>query len=102
MAWLRSDCDRPKVYPYARRLSATVNAPNTARPPGICEIPICTRWSAPAKVTSSPWKWTEPPLGAATPEMARRSVVLPAPLVPSSATISPSATEKETLKRTCT
>ena len=40
----------------------------------------------------SPSKRISPPAGASRPEMVRRVVVLPAPFVPTSATISAAAT----------
>ena len=43
---------------------------------------------------SSPSKRTVPALAGCTPEIVRSSVVLPAPLAPTSATSSPSATRE--------
>ncbi len=47
-------------------------------------------------VTISPMKPTSPSLGGTMPMMLLRVVVLPEPLGPRMATISPSATAKET------
>ena len=43
-------------------------------------------------VRSLPWKVIEPAAGRSRPEMVRRVVVLPAPLVPIRVTTSPSST----------
>ena len=55
-----------------------------------------------AWVMSRPSKMIAPWSASTTPEMALSSVDLPAPLVPSSATISPSSTSKSTSNSTCT
>jgi len=52
-------------------------------------------------VTVAPWNTTRPPTICASsaprkPEIARSVVVLPAPLVPSSATIEPGGTRSDT------
>ena len=58
--------------------------------------------SADSSVMSSPSNTTVPPLGPSSPQMPLSSVDLPAPLVPSRATISPRPTSKSTPKRICT
>lgn len=50
-------------------------------------------WAA-TVVRSVPLKVIDPDTGRSSPEMVRRVVVLPAPLVPMSETTSPSSTEK--------
>ena len=67
-------------------MSSTDIGPNTWRPSGTWQMPERTRWSALARVMSAPPKRMLPPLTGCTPEMARSSVVLPAPLAPTSAT----------------
>ena len=76
----------------ARKCSATVSVGNTAFPPGTCTIPSCAPVTGSAWVMSRPSKKMRPPTGSTTPAMARNSVDLPAPFVPSRATISPSCT----------
>ena len=51
---------------------------------------------------SLPSNTTAPKSASVTPEMARSSVDLPAPLVPNSARISPSATSRSMSNRTGT
>ncbi len=53
-------------------------------------------------VRSSPSSAIEPAVGATRPLIARSSVVLPAPLVPSTATVSPGATSRSSPNSTCT
>src|SRR3954447_12000829 len=64
------------------------------RPSGDWQIPPTTRRSARILVMSWPSKVIVPPATGRSPEMARIVVVLPAPLAPISATISPSATSR--------
>ena len=66
------------------------------RPSGTWVMPFCTMsWGAIDR--SEVWSSrTSPVLGASRPESARSVVVLPAPLLPSSVTISPSATLNDT------
>ena len=59
-------------------------------------MPSATIWWAGRPVMSRPARVTFPDDGRTRPEMARSVVVLPAPLLPISATTSPSATEKLT------
>jgi hypothetical protein len=51
---------------------------------------------------SVPSNTIAPPVGSTSPEIDLSSVDLPAPLVPSRATISPSPTSKSTSNSTCT
>ena len=51
-------------------------------------------------MTSSPLSRTRPLIGLMTPEATRKSVVLPAPFGPSSATTLASGTDKETSRST--
>ena len=50
-------------------------------------------WAA-TVVRSLPWKVIDPAAGRSSPEIVRRVVVLPAPLVPIRVTTSPSSTVK--------
>src|SRR3989442_7416813 len=72
------------------------------RPSGMCAMPARTRASGGSAVMSSPPNRTRPPRPGTTPEMARSSVVLPAPFEPMSATISPRRTSSDTDQRTWT
>ena len=80
----------------------TVSVGNTPLPPGMSEMPRWVVTSADRLVTSSPWKCTVPAFGRTRPQMPFNRVDLPAPFVPSSATISPGATSKSTSNRICT
>ena len=71
------------------------------RPSGTCATPSRTIFSVARPVTSlSPIRTR--PRGLSIPEMARSVVVLPAPLAPSSATVSPSPTLNDTSSSTFT
>ena len=85
-----------------RRFSSTERVGNTPLPPGISEIPWRAVMSADVLVMSSPLKVTVPAVGRTRPQMPFSNVDFPAPLVPRSATISPSMTSKSTPKRICT
>src|SRR5687768_11772338 len=74
------------------RFSCTVMPGNTPRPSGDCEIPRITRRSARSLVMSSPLNRIRPAATGRRPEIARMTVVLPAPFAPISATTSPSLT----------
>lgn len=66
-------------------------------PSGTRETPSSTiAWGDNSSILQ-PWNSTIPARGASMPEMALRSVVLPAPLAPIRATISASPTARETL-----
>ena len=69
------------------------------RPPGIWATPSDAIFTGEVPVTSRPSRRTFPPLGGVSPVMARSSVDLPAPLVPSTARTSPSSTSMLTSKR---
>ena len=77
-----------------RRFSSTVSRGKIRRPSGECARPSCTMSWAATVVRSLPWKVIEPAAGRSRPEMVRRVVVLPAPLVPIRVTTSPSSTSK--------
>jgi len=66
------------------------------RPSGACDKPSATIWCGGVDVMSLPANFTVPLLGRTRPEMARKVVVLPAPLAPMSATTWPSSTENDT------
>jgi len=62
------------------------------RPSGDWQMPSSTILEGSTKVMSWPSNMTWPRAGCIRPEMVRRVVVLPAPLDPISATISPLST----------
>ena len=66
------------------------------RPSGTCTSPSRTSWWGGTPVISLPAKEIAPLRGRTMPEMARRVVLLPAPLLPMRVTISPGSTESET------
>ncbi len=65
-------------------------------------MPIPARSAAGARERDFPLNRTSPFRGGTTPEMQRRVVVLPAPLLPSRVTISFSFTSSESENSTCT
>ena len=81
---------RRRVQPASRRFSPTVSEPNTPWPPGIWLMPSAAISLGGAWVMSRPSSTTAPRSASTTPLIAFSSVLLPAPLVPSRATISPS------------
>ena len=91
---------RRAVQAARRRFSSTVSEVKMLRPPSTVTRPAFTRSTGDRSVTSCPRYPIRPDLGRSRPEMARRMVVLPAPLVPSRATTSrwdtPSAISKRT------
>src|SRR5215208_1486295 len=86
---------RPRVYAPSRRFSSTDSSAKMPRPSGTCAMPARATASGPRRDTLRPSKTTSP-FVRTMPEIARSVVVLPAPLAPSSATISPSFTSSET------
>src|SRR5260370_31777335 len=78
-----------------RRLSSTDRAGKMPRPSGTSEMPRRATRSPRMRVMSRPSKLTFPDDGRSRPPTARSSVVLPAPLGPSRATISPASTCSE-------
>ena len=83
------------------RFSSTVNGANVPRPSGTWATPSLTICSVARLLTSLP-RIVTLPCGLTIPQIARRVVVLPAPLAPSSATVWPSSTLKETSSSTFT
>src|ERR1700694_3549526 len=81
-----------RVYAPMRRLSATVMRVKRRLPSGDWQMPSCTIRSGGSCVMSLPLKTTRPAAGCINPEIVRRVVVLPAPLDPIRATISPLST----------
>ena len=75
-----------------RRFSSTVSPVATASPPTIWCSPIPTRQVGGVRVTSRPRKPMRPAQTGSRPDTARRVVVLPAPLAPSSTATCPSST----------
>ena len=84
------------------RLSFTDMKGNTRRPSGTMAMPRRTIWSGERPSMRSPSKWISPLDGRFNPVMARSVVVLPAPLAPISATISPLSTVMVTPFSACT
>ncbi len=89
-------------HPARRRFSATVSFENTPWPPGTITMPRAATSCGGAYVASRPSNTIAPASAGTTPAIAFSSVDLPAPLVPSSATISPSSISKFTPNSTCT
>ena len=75
------------------KFSITVSPPKMPRPSGTWERPRWRMRSGVIPHTSRPSRMTEPSKGS-MPEIARRVVVLPAPLAPTRARISPCCTWK--------
>ena len=65
------------------------------------EMPRRQRAGAASAVTSSPRKSTRPAVGASSPEIRWKSVVLPAPFGPMTARSSPGSTAKLTPSTAC-
>jgi hypothetical protein len=65
------------------------------RPSGTCTTPRSTMSQGLCLVMSSPRAWMVPALGRTTPDTADSVEVLPAPLLPRTATISPSPTRSD-------
>ena len=74
----------------------------TPRPPGTWMTPFWAIMCAPMPLMSVPSWLMLPRLGATRPEIARRTVDFPAPLVPSSAIVSPRRSSRLTPKSTWT
>src|SRR5262245_58661760 len=77
------------------RFSATVRRLKSRRPSGTRARPSFTRSGGSRLPSGRPSKRISPARGATRPAMALRSVVLPAPFAPTSATISPGRTSSE-------
>ena len=86
----------------SRRFSSTERVGKTPRPPGMSDRPCRATASACSPVIASPSSQTAPPPTLTSPLAPFSRVDLPAPFVPSSATISPSCTSRSTPKRICT
>ena len=70
------------------------------RPSGACDRPSETRWCPGILVISAPSNRTRPRRAGRTPEIIFRVVVLPAPLAPMRATISPAVdAQRDPLER---
>ena len=69
---------------------------NTPRPSGACPMPAVTRLCPGIRLMSLPSKTIRPADSGRSPEIVFRVVVLPAPLAPIRATISPSSTASVT------
>jgi hypothetical protein len=80
----------------------TVRSGNTRRPSGTWAMPAATTRSGGSRSMRVPSKRISPDVSRARPEMARRVVVLPAPLAPMMVTMPPSGTSSETPLRAAT
>src|ERR1700730_4062665 len=93
-------------YAPSSRFSSTVRRGNRRRPSGTSTMPRSTMSSGarPARSCSTPSTTAvmRPALKGTMPMMHFMSVLLPLPLVPSSATVSPSLTPSEMPSSTCT
>src|SRR5262245_22681949 len=78
------------------RLSATDSAGKMRRPSGTWATPWATISCAGSPASEAPSKVSRPARAATRPEITRISVVLPAPLGPTTATASPAATRRST------
>ena len=78
------------------RFSATVRNGKTSRPSGTWLSPSLTMRSGSMPWIGLPSSSIVPFCGSSTPEMVLRMVVLPAPLAPSTVTISPCGTSRLT------
>ena len=87
--------------PATRRFSSTVRFGNRRRPSGTRAIPALTRRCAAVAVMSRPSNTIRPAAGRCAPAIARSSVDLPAPLAPTSASVSPSASSNDTSRTAC-
>ena len=84
------------------RFSFTVRVEKILRPSGACETPMKTISCAGIAFSDLPLMRISPSRGRSSPLTVRRVVLLPAPLAPISATISPGATESEMPFSACT
>ena len=78
------------------RFSSTVSSGKSSRPSGTCEIPRRAIVSQGSPSIRCPRKLTVPRAAGTSPEMHLSVVDFPAPLAPSSVTMEPSGTLKET------
>ena len=84
------------------RFSLTVRVEKILRPSGAWETPMKTISCAGMPWIDLPPMKTSPFRGRSSPLTVRKVVVLPAPLAPINATISPGATESEMPFSACT
>src|SRR5262245_7995176 len=78
------------------RWSRTVSVGKSWRPSGTCAMPRATIWAERSPSRRAPSNSIRPARTGKSPLIARRVVVLPAPLPPISATASPGRTSSET------
>ena len=83
---------RTRRYAPRSRFSYTVSGPKICRPSGTRTQPRPTTASAPRPAISWVPRRMEPDQGRTIPAIELRSVLFPAPLAPTMATISPSST----------
>src|SRR5215471_3623905 len=86
-------------YAPISRFSRTVICGKSRRPSGTWVIPPATMASELQPVISVPSSRTRPAVGGTMPQMALRSVDLPAPWLPTSVTMSPASTRRLTWRR---
>jgi len=84
-----------------RRFSNTVIFGKTSRPSGESVSPLLTSLFVTRPCISSPFRSILPERGCKSPMIVRKSVLLPAPLLPISATISPLAISRSTSQSAC-
>jgi hypothetical protein len=89
-------------YAPMSRLSRTLIAANRRRPSGTWAMPAESTACASAPASGAPPKAIEPERVSTSPEMARNSVVLPAPFEPIRQEISPRGTCRSMPQSTCT
>ena len=69
---------------------------NSRRFSGTCAMPSSITWCAGTSFSARPSMWIAPPATSISLEITRKSVVLPAPFGPITATASPPWTSSET------
>jgi hypothetical protein len=79
-----------------RRFSSTVSDEKSRRPSGTMVTPRATIFGDRMPPMGSPLKWIMPGAARIMPTTDFRSVLLPAPLAPITATAWPSSTDSET------
>ena len=83
------------------RFLATVSVGHSRRSSGTQPMPDWAIWYVGVATIGRPWKRMSPRRGRVRPRMERSTVVLPAPLAPSSASTSPVPTPRDTPNSAC-
>src|ERR1051325_4804035 len=81
------------------RLFSTESRGNSRRPSGTCAMPVEITLCGAISVSGTPSMVIVPAVAGSRPEMTRKSVVLPAPFAPITATASPAFTVIDTPNR---